>query len=187
MSEAIFGDYSYAVNDSSIVYAEIGRFCSIASNTRISPGNHPMWRAALHHFTYRSLSYGFELENDTEFFEWRHSHQVVLGNDVCIGHGATILAGVTIGTAQQLERVLSSRRAGEEGEKALLILDRVFEKMQREREKFIERSDSFQQVGSIPNKPVTSRAPKKLSASSSIGKASKVKLKTRPVAKEPRN
>jgi phosphonate metabolism protein (transferase hexapeptide repeat family) len=98
IGETVFGDYSYVVNDASIMYAEIGKFCSIASQTRINPGNHPMWRAALHHFTYRSESYGFAVEDDHEFFEWRREHKVVLGHDVWIGHGATILPGVKIGT-----------------------------------------------------------------------------------------
>jgi phosphonate metabolism protein (transferase hexapeptide repeat family) len=98
MGETTFGDYSYVVNDSSIMYADIGKFCSIASQTRINPGNHPMWRAALHHFTYRSESYGFAVQDDHEFFDWRREHQVVLGDDVWIGHGAIILPGVKIGT-----------------------------------------------------------------------------------------
>ena len=98
LGETIFGDYSYVVNDCSIMYAEIGKFCSIAAQTRINPGNHPMWRAGLHHFTYRSTSYGFAVEDDHEFFDWRRAHKVTLGNDVWIGHGAVILPGVTIGT-----------------------------------------------------------------------------------------
>ena len=98
MNESTFGDYSYVVQHCSIVWADIGKFCSIAANTRINPGNHPMWRAALHHFTYRSKSYGFAVEDDSEFFEWRASHRVVLGNDVWIGHASTILPGVKIGT-----------------------------------------------------------------------------------------
>lgn len=98
MSESTFGDYSYAVQNCSIVWADIGKFCSIAAETRINPGNHPMWRAALHHFTYRSKSYGFAVEDDKEFFEWRAAHRVVLGNDVWIGHASTILPGVKIGT-----------------------------------------------------------------------------------------
>lgn len=98
MNESTFGDYSYVVQDCSIVWADIGKFCSIAASTRINPGNHPMWRAALHHFTYRSRSYGFTVEDDAEFFEWRASHRVVLGDDVWIGHASTILPGVKIGT-----------------------------------------------------------------------------------------
>lgn len=98
MSESTFGDYSYVVQGCSIVWADIGRFCSIAASTRINPGNHPLERAALHHFTYRSRSYGFSVEDDAEFFQWRASHRVVLGNDVWIGHGSTLLPGVKVGT-----------------------------------------------------------------------------------------
>jgi phosphonate metabolism protein (transferase hexapeptide repeat family) len=98
IAETTMGDYSYVVNDSSIIYAEIGKFCSIAAHTRVNPGNHPMWRAALHHFSYRSVSYQLGEEDDLEFFDWRRSHKVVLGDDVWIGHGAIILPGVTIGT-----------------------------------------------------------------------------------------
>ena len=97
ISESTMGDYSYVVNDSSIIYSEIGKFCSIAAQTRLNPGNHPMWRAALHHFSYRSVSYQLGEEDDHEFFEWRRSHRVVLGNDVWIGHGAVVLPGVKIG------------------------------------------------------------------------------------------
>jgi phosphonate metabolism protein (transferase hexapeptide repeat family) len=98
MNESTFGDYSYVVQDCSIVWADVGKFCSIAASTRINPGNHPMWRAALHHFTYRSKSYGFSVDDDAEFFEWRAAHRVKLGDDVWIGHASTILPGVKIGT-----------------------------------------------------------------------------------------
>jgi phosphonate metabolism protein (transferase hexapeptide repeat family) len=98
IAESSMGDYSYVVNDSSIIYSEIGKFCSIAAHTRINPGNHPLDRVALHHFTYRSKSYGLGDSDDKEFFAWRRAHQVVLGNDVWIGHGAVILPGVRIGT-----------------------------------------------------------------------------------------
>jgi hypothetical protein len=97
-SEVSMGAYSYIVNDASANYAEIGKFCSIARDARINPGNHPTWRAALHHFSYRTRSYDMGPEDDQEFFEWRRSHNVVLGNDVWIGHGATVLPGVTVGT-----------------------------------------------------------------------------------------
>ena len=98
IGESTFGDYSYVMNDSSIMYADIGKFCSIAAHTRINPGNHPLWRPALHHFTYRSRSYGFALEDDDSFFAWRRKHKVTIGNDVWIGHGATVLPNVTVGT-----------------------------------------------------------------------------------------
>jgi len=95
--ETQFGDYSYIVNDGSIIYAQIGKFCSIAAFTRINPGNHATWRASQHHYTYRSRQYGFDIGDDTAFFEWRRSHKVSIGNDVWIGHGAVVMPGVTIG------------------------------------------------------------------------------------------
>ncbi len=96
--ETTMGDYSYVVNDSDIIYSRIGKFCSIAAQTRINPGNHPTWRATQAHFTYRASAY-FEGEADeTDFFGWRRSTPVTIGHDVWIGHGAVVLPGVTIGT-----------------------------------------------------------------------------------------
>lgn len=98
IAESTMGDYSYIVNDASMIYSEVGKFCSIAAQTRINPGNHPLERVALHHFTYRSRSYQLGPEDDQNFFQWRRDHKVVIGNDVWVGHGAIILPGVTIGT-----------------------------------------------------------------------------------------
>lgn len=96
--ESSFGDYSYVVNDASIVYTTVGKACSIAAMTRINPGNHPMERATQAHFTYRASHY-FEGETDEEaFFDWRRSHRVEIGHDVWIGHGAIVLPGRRIGT-----------------------------------------------------------------------------------------
>lgn len=97
VAETTMGDYSYVVNDSSIIYATIGKFCSIAAHTRINPGNHPLGRAALHHFTYRAAKYELGQDDDA-FFDWRRASRVTLGHDVWVGHGATILPGVSIGT-----------------------------------------------------------------------------------------
>ncbi len=96
VAESSFGDYSYVVNDSDIIYTTIGKFCSIAAHTRINPGNHPLERVALSHFTYRSSSYGLG-PDDGSFFDWRRSFRCVMGNDVWIGHGAIVLPGIRIG------------------------------------------------------------------------------------------
>lgn len=95
--ESSMGDYSYVVSDSQVIYASIGKFANIAAHTRINPGNHPHWRACLHHFQYRSADYDLG-ERDESFFDWRRSTPVVMGHDVWIGHGAVILPGVTVGT-----------------------------------------------------------------------------------------
>jgi len=96
VAETVFGDYSYVVNDSDIIYATLGRFCSVASQVRINPGNHPLERVALSHFTYRSSAYGLG-DDDAALFQWRRDHHVTLGHDVWIGHGAVVMPGVTIG------------------------------------------------------------------------------------------
>ena len=96
--ESTMSDYSYVVNDSSIIYTTIGKFCSIAAMTRINPGNHPMQRATQSHFTYRASAYFADAEDDAAFFEWRRSTPVTIGDDVWIGHGAIILPGRSIGT-----------------------------------------------------------------------------------------
>lgn len=96
VAESSFGDYSYVVNDSDIIYATVGKFCSIAAHTRINPGNHPLERVALSHFTYRSSAYDMG-PDDAAFFDWRRSFRCVMGNDVWIGHGAIVLPGVKLG------------------------------------------------------------------------------------------
>lgn len=95
--ESVFDDYSYVAGDAQIIYAEIGKFCSIASHVRINPGNHPMDRVTQHHCTYRRVEYGFAPTDDEAFFDWRRAHKCVVGHDVWIGHAAIIMPGVTIG------------------------------------------------------------------------------------------
>jgi phosphonate metabolism protein (transferase hexapeptide repeat family) len=97
IAESAFGDYSYVVNDSDIIYTTVGKFCSIAAHTRINPGNHPLERVALSHFTYRSSAYDLG-PDDPEFFDWRRGFRCELGHDVWIGHGAIVLPGRRIGT-----------------------------------------------------------------------------------------
>lgn len=96
VAESRFGDYSYAMNDCEIIYTTTGKFCSIAAQCRVNPGNHPLGRAAMHHFTYRAEMFGLG-EDELEFFEWRRSFPVTIGNDVWLGHGSTIMPGVSIG------------------------------------------------------------------------------------------
>ncbi|NQW02157.1 MAG: chloramphenicol acetyltransferase [Rhodospirillales bacterium] len=97
VTETVMGEGSYVVHDSEIIYTEIGKYCSIAAFVRINPGNHPLERAALHHFTYRSQQYEMA-EDDADFFDWRRSQPVHLGHDVWVGHGAVLMPGVRIGT-----------------------------------------------------------------------------------------
>jgi hypothetical protein len=85
IAESCLGDYSYVVSDCQVIYSRIGKFCSIAAQSRLNPGNHPLGRVAMHHFTYRSASYEMG-PDDPDFFDWRRERDVVLGHDVWIGH-----------------------------------------------------------------------------------------------------
>jgi phosphonate metabolism protein (transferase hexapeptide repeat family) len=98
LREVTMGDFSYMAGHVSAVWATIGNMCSIAAQTRINPGNHPIWRVTTCHFTYRRRQYGLAEEDDAEFFQWRKDHHVTIGHDVWIGHGVTVLAGKSIGT-----------------------------------------------------------------------------------------
>ena len=97
INECEIGDYSYLMQDCSAWCATIGKFANIAAAVRINATNHPMWRATLHHFTYRASYYWPDAEHETDFFAWRRSHRVTIGHDIWIGHGATILPGITVG------------------------------------------------------------------------------------------
>jgi len=76
--EVTLGDYSYIVNDGSVAYTTIGKFCSIAAMTRINPGNHPMQRASQSHFSYRASRYFAGAADDADFFDWRRAHAVTI-------------------------------------------------------------------------------------------------------------
>ena len=98
MAETEMGDYSYISEHGDVIYAAIGKFCSIAAFVRLNPGNHPYERASQSHFTYRA-SYYFDGEADeAAFFDWRRTHRVTIGHDVWIGHGVVVLPGVSVGT-----------------------------------------------------------------------------------------
>ena len=97
VAESSFGDYSYVVNDADIIYTTVGKFCSIAAQVRINPGNHPLDRVMMSHVGYRSSAYGLGAD-DPAFFDWRRGSPVVLGHDVWIGHGAIVLPGRTVGS-----------------------------------------------------------------------------------------
>jgi len=97
MQETFMDDYSYIMQDGITWSARIGKFVNIAAHARINATNHPVERATLHHFTYRSDDYWPDAERDESFFDWRREDAVTIGHDVWIGHGATILPGVRIG------------------------------------------------------------------------------------------
>ncbi len=135
VSECELGDYSYMMQECEVWAARIGKFANIASHVRINATNHPVWRATLHHFTYRANDYWADAGREESFFDWRRSNAVVIGHDVWIGHGATILPGVTIGNGAVIGAArssavsaglddLSAARAGEADPRAVHARDR---------------------------------------------------------------
>ena len=97
ISHSSMGDYSYCVGGTQIAYSQIGKFANIAANVRIYASMHPMERASLHHFTYRSAQYFEGEEDDQSFFDWRAGNGISIGHDTWIGHGAVVMPGVSIG------------------------------------------------------------------------------------------
>ncbi|GKY86529.1 chloramphenicol acetyltransferase [Sinisalibacter aestuarii] len=91
------GDYSYCDRQADIANTDVGKFANIASFTRIGPTDHPMHRASLHHFLYRSPDYWDDADIDEDFFAHRKSRLARIGHDTWIGHGAVIRPEVTIG------------------------------------------------------------------------------------------
>lgn len=95
--DSSLGDYSYIERHAEAIYAEVGKFCAIASDVRINALNHPMERISQHKMTYRPNEYFVGAKLDKAFRESRAAAKVVIGHDVWIGHGAIILPGLTIG------------------------------------------------------------------------------------------
>ena len=91
------GDYSYCDRNCDIANAQVGKFSNIASATRIGATDHPMEKASLHHFHYRSASYWDDVTDDADWFAHRASRRAQIGHDTWIGHGALIKPEVTIG------------------------------------------------------------------------------------------
>jgi acetyltransferase-like isoleucine patch superfamily enzyme len=91
------GDYSYTTRFCDLANTTVGKFSNIAAFTRIGPTDHPLDRASLHHFMYRSADYWPDAEHDADFFAHRESRRTTIGHDTWIGHGAIIRPEVTLG------------------------------------------------------------------------------------------
>lgn len=97
LREVTVGDFTYFERNGEGIYADIGKFCSIAANVRINALEHPMERLTTHKLSYRPNEYFRFLGLDGEFRNRRQEKRVVIGHDVWIGHGAVIMPGITIG------------------------------------------------------------------------------------------
>jgi phosphonate metabolism protein (transferase hexapeptide repeat family) len=97
LREVSVGDFSYFERHSEAIYTSIGKFCSIAANSRINALEHPIERLTQHKVSYRPNEYFRWLGVDAAFRERRRAKSVNIGHDVWIGHGAVIMPGVAIG------------------------------------------------------------------------------------------
>lgn len=97
LREVTVGDFTYFERNAEAIYTTIGKFCSIAANTRINALEHPIERVTQHKVGYRPNEYFRWLGVDGAFKARRQAKAVKIGHDVWIGHGAVIMPGVTIG------------------------------------------------------------------------------------------
>jgi phosphonate metabolism protein (transferase hexapeptide repeat family) len=93
----VLGDYSYCDRLCDFANTTVGTFSNIAGMVRIGATDHPLDRASLHHFLYRSTKYWGDAPDDAEFFERRRERLTTIGHDTWIGHGAQIKPGVAVG------------------------------------------------------------------------------------------
>ena len=97
LAHATIGDYSYCDRSCDLANVEIGKHANIASFVRVGATDHPLDRASLHHFMYRSASYWDDAEDDAAWFEKRRARRTVIGHDTWIGHAAMVKPEVTVG------------------------------------------------------------------------------------------
>jgi virginiamycin A acetyltransferase len=90
------GGYSYVSHDTEIVFAKIGKFCSIGPGCRIGVGIHPSDHVSTSpvFFSTRKQA-GISFAPADVIVE---NKEVRIGNDVWVGANAMILDGVEIGT-----------------------------------------------------------------------------------------
>ncbi|WP_019953947.1 chloramphenicol acetyltransferase [Yoonia vestfoldensis] len=97
IAHSSIGDYSYCDRYADIANTTLGKFANIAAFVRIGATDHPMDKASLHHFHYRSASYFDDAADDADWFAHRRTRRTVIGHDTWIGHGAQVRPEVTIG------------------------------------------------------------------------------------------
>lgn len=85
--------YSYIGNDCFMVNVEIGAFCSIADRVCVGGAEHPIERVSSSPVFHKGNNV---LDVNFQAFPYIHTPQTIIENDVWIGIGAIVKAGVTI-------------------------------------------------------------------------------------------
>ena len=92
---ATIGDYSYVGDHQRLIYANVGKFCSIAGGGAIGMGTHTLNNLSTSPiFTAKHNGVGISWTDQQPTNEYR---EINIGNDVWIGTRALIMGGVTIG------------------------------------------------------------------------------------------
>jgi len=91
------GSHTYIQKRSTVVNASVGKFCSVASDVSIGPGNHKLDDVSTHPVFYlQNTPLVKKYCADDRFAE--SSKRTTIGHDVWIGEKAIVLDGVSIGT-----------------------------------------------------------------------------------------
>lgn len=101
LSNTFLGYGSYVHDHSNVSGCRIGRYCALANGILRASGTHPLDQVSIHPAFYSTshpcgLSY-VEKDCFQEVSYLEKPYQVIIGHDVWIGTGATLLDGVTIG------------------------------------------------------------------------------------------
>ena len=93
--DVVMDRYSYCSYDCQIVCCDIGAFCSISDHVYIGGAEHPMdWISTSPVF--QNVKHSGPTKRFAKV-DLPPMKRTIIGNDVWIGHGATIKQGVTIG------------------------------------------------------------------------------------------
>lgn len=88
------GSYSYLAKGSSLVYAEIGKFCSIGHGSNIGLGHHTLDKLSTSPiFTEKHNGTGHSWTNQSTEYPYK---KVIIENDVWIGSRVMVMGGVRI-------------------------------------------------------------------------------------------
>lgn len=106
-SKSVFsGEMGYGsyIGDNARIFGKVGRYSSIAAGARSINGFHPTQKFVAMHPSFYSTNCCVDLPTRKQslFEEHRYAdrekkYDVVIGNDVWIGEGAVLIAGVTVG------------------------------------------------------------------------------------------
>jgi phosphonate metabolism protein (transferase hexapeptide repeat family) len=97
VTDSTLGDYSYCDRYADIANADIGKMANIAAFSRIGATDHPLEKASLHHFHYRSADYWDDAEPDHAWFAHRRARRATIGHETWIGAHAQVRPEVTMG------------------------------------------------------------------------------------------